>query len=84
MNTQANRAGPGADILRKGDAVRGRYMGVEFTGSVRSARLNERSRNIEVEIDFPAPLAGFRGRDWDVRTGVILTNLGDGDFVVRA
>lgn len=83
QNNQISRP-LGADFLRKGDAVRGRYMGVEFTGSVRSARLNEFSRNVEVEIDFPAPLAGFRGRDWDVRTGVILTNLGADDFVVRA
>lgn len=73
-----------ADNLRKGDAVRGRYMGVEFTGSVRSARLNEWTRNVEVEIDFPAPLAGFRGRQWDVRNGVIITALGEDDFMVRA
>jgi len=67
--------------LKKGDAVKGRYLGVEFTGTVRSNRLNERTQNIELEIDFPAPLSGFRGRDWDVRSGVILVDLAEGDYL---
>jgi hypothetical protein len=65
----------------KGNKVNGRYLGVEFTGTVRSVRLNERTQNVELEIDFPSPLAGFRGRDWDVRTGLVLTGIDEGDYL---
>lgn len=65
--------------LRKGQQVAGRYMGVEYTGTVRSAREHSRTGNREVEIDFPAPLT-FRG-DWDVRTGLILTGINEGDRI---
>lgn len=67
--------------LRKGNQVEGRYLGVQYTGTVRSVRLNEGTRSTEVEIDFPASLSGFRGRDWDVRTGLILTGVGEDEYV---
>jgi len=63
--------------LKKGNAVKGRYMGVDFTGTVRSVRLNEFTRNDSVEIDFAAPIM-FRGGK---RTGLFLTNLGEDDFI---
>lgn len=59
-------------MFSKGQSVKGVYLGVEFTGTVRSVRMNEVIRQVEIEVDFPAPLSGFRGRDWDVRTGLIL------------
>lgn len=66
--------------FKKGDAVKGRYMGVEFTGTVRSVTLNEMSGNDRLEVDFPAPLM-FRGGE---RSGLILTNLREDDVLVRA
>lgn len=65
--------------FKKGNAVIGRYLGVDFTGTVRSVRRNECIGLDEIEIDFPAPLSGFRGRDWDVRTGLILDGIDEGD-----
>lgn len=67
--------------IKKGSTVVGRYLGVEYTGTVRGVRRNDRTGLDEVEIDFPAPLSGFRGRDWDVRTGLILTGIDDGDYL---
>lgn len=70
--------------FRKGQNVKGSYLGVQFTGTVRSVRMNEMTRDVELEIDFPAPLSGFRGRDWDVRTGLILGGMGEDDYVRAA
>jgi len=67
--------------IKKGNAVVGRYLGVEFTGTVRGVRRNECTGLNEIEIDFPAPLSGFRGRDWDVRSGLILTGVDEGDYL---
>lgn len=69
--------------LRKGDQVKGLYLGVEYSGTVRSVRLNERTGNAEIEIDFPAPLSGFRGRDWDKRSGLILIGVDEGDWIKK-
>jgi hypothetical protein len=67
--------------IKKGHAVIGRYLGVEYTGTVRGVRRNDRTGLDEVEIDFAAPISGFRGRDWDVRTGLILTGIDEGDYL---
>lgn len=63
------------ESLRKGHQVSGCYMGVEYTGTVRSVCRNTYTKNLEVEIDFPEPRV-FRG-DWDVRTGLIITHVRD-------
>lgn len=63
--------------FRKGQQVKGCYMGVAFTGVVRSVRLNEATKLDTLEIDFPKPLM-FRGGE---RTGLYLTNLGEDDYV---
>jgi hypothetical protein len=65
----------------KGQQVNGRYLGVEFTGTVRGLRRNERTGLDEIEIDFPAPMSGFRGRDWDVRSGLILTSIDEDEYL---
>ncbi len=66
--------------FKKGDKVTGRYMGTEFAGTVRSVSLNELTRNDRIEIDFPAPII-FRGGE---RSGLLLTNLGERDILVKA
>lgn len=63
--------------FKKGNAVTGRYMGVEFTGTVLSVSLNELTGNDRIEIDFPAPLM-FRSGE---RSGLLLTNLGEDDYL---
>jgi hypothetical protein len=61
--------------FRKGDKVQGRYFGVQYTGTVRQVAMNEHTRNDSVEIDFAEPLE-IRG---SMRSGLILTNLGEDD-----
>ena len=63
----------------KGNQVTGRYMGVEFAGTVRSVRMRDVTGLVEIEIDFPAPIQ-FRHAE-DIRTGLILTNLGEDDYL---